>query len=167
MAIRIQRCTAETAEGFRRALDAVARERRHLAYLQAPPPETMRRFVEQILAKGWSQFYALDENRVVGWCDILPDEREGQTHCGRLGMGLLPEYRGRGIGARLISATLADALGKGLTRIELEVFASNTRARALYRKAGFAEEGRKRRARILDGVADDIVIMALLPPPGR
>ena len=127
----------------------------------------MRRFVEQILAKGWSQFYALDENRVVGWCDILPDKREGQTHCGRLGMGLLPEYRGRGIGARLISATLADALGKGLTRIELEVFASNTRARKLYRKAGFAEEGRKRRARILDGVADDIVIMALLPPPGR
>ena len=167
MDVVIQPASLDLADGFWRALDVVAREQRYLIFQEAPPLESARKFIAQVLAKGWSQFYALDENRVVGWCDILPDEREGQTHCGRLGMGLLHEYRGRGIGARLISATLADALGKGLTRIELEVFASNTRARALYRKAGFAEEGRKRRARILDGVADDIVIMALLPPPGR
>ena len=164
MDISIQRCTADLAESFWRALDAVARERRYLVFLQAPPLEATRRFVGQILAKGWCQFYAVHAGRVVGWCDILRSEHEGMTHCGHLGMGLLPEYRGRHIGTRLITATLADALDKGMTRIDLEVFASNTPAIALYRKTGFVEEGRKRRARILDGIPDDALVMALLKP---
>ena len=46
-------------------------------------------------------------------------------------------------------------------RIELEVFASNERAVRLYQSEGFMLEGRKRRARILDGTEDDILIMAL------
>jgi RimJ/RimL family protein N-acetyltransferase len=50
----------------------------------------------------------------------------------------------------------------GLERIELEVFASNTRAFALYEKLGFVTEGVKRRARKLDGQYDDNVLMALL-----
>jgi putative acetyltransferase len=41
------------------------------------------------------------------------------------------------------------------------VYASNARALALYRRFGFAEEGVKRAARILDGHAEDIVCMAL------
>ncbi len=32
-------------DGFHRALDFVARERRYLAYLEAPPPERTRAFV--------------------------------------------------------------------------------------------------------------------------
>jgi RimJ/RimL family protein N-acetyltransferase len=164
MNITIQRCSAEKADSFWHALDAVARERRHLVFLQAPPLESTRRFVGQILAKGGCQFYALHDDRVVGWCDILRNEQEGLTHTGRLGMGLLPEYRGLHIGTRLITATIADALGKGMARIELAVFASNTPAIALYRKTGFVEEGRQQRARCLDGIYDDILLLALLKP---
>ena len=60
------------------------------------------------------------------------------------------------------AATIADAFEKGLTRIELEVFAANARALALYKKFGFVEEGRKRQARCLDGVLEDSLCMALL-----
>ena len=66
------------------------------------------------------------------------------------------------VGSRLLAATLDDAFRKGLTRIELEVFAANTRAIALYRKFGFVEEGRKRQARYLDGAYEDAILMALL-----
>jgi ribosomal protein S18 acetylase RimI-like enzyme len=79
-------------------------------------------------------------------------------------MGILPEYRGRKIGMRLISETIADAFSKGITRVDLEVFASNTTALALYQKVGFIEEGRKRRARFLDGKYDDNIVMALFAP---
>ena len=98
------------------------------------------------------QFVALDEGgEVVGWCDVVRDDREGFRHAWRLGMGLLPAVRGRGVGRRLAEAAMAAARAKGAERIELEVFASNTHAIALYERLGFAREGVKRRARKLDG----------------
>jgi len=54
---------------------------------------------------------------------------------------------------------------EGLTRVELEVFASNTAAISLYTKCGFEREGVKRRARYIDGKYDDIILMALLREP--
>lgn len=164
MDISIHRATPDKADSFWQAIDTVARERRYLLFLQAPPLESTRRFVDQIIEKGWSQFYAVHDQRVVGWCDILRNEREGTRHSGHLGMGILPEYRGMKIGTRLISETIADAISKGITRIDLEVFSSNTRAIALYHRMGFVEEGRKRRARFLDGLYDDNVVMALFAP---
>jgi ribosomal protein S18 acetylase RimI-like enzyme len=77
-------------------------------------------------------------------------------------MGVLPEVRGRGVGRRLAEAAIAAAKEQGAERIELEVFASNTRAIALYEKLGFVREGVKRRARKLDGEYDDIVQMAIV-----
>ena len=40
-------------------------------------------------------------------------------------MGLLPEWRGRGVGRRLLEATLAKARRSGFKRIELDVHADN------------------------------------------
>lgn len=162
MNVTIQRCSAELADSFWQALDTVARVRRNLLFLEGPPIESTRRFVDQILAKGWSQFYAVHDGRVVGWCDIVRHERVGTSHAGHLGMGILSEFRGGKIGTRLISETLADALANGVKRIELEVFASNTRAIALYRKMGFVEEDLKRHVRYLDGTYDDNLLMAIV-----
>ena len=171
MDIVIQPATLEMADSFRQALDVVAREHRYLIFQEAPPLESTRKFIAQVLAKGWSQFYALHEGKVVGWCDVVRDERPGRTHVGRLGIGILPEYRGQKIGARLLAATIADAFEKGLTRIELEVFAANERALALYKKFGFVEEGRQRHAHCLDGAYEDSICMVLLkavaPPTTR
>jgi RimJ/RimL family protein N-acetyltransferase len=50
----------------------------------------------------------------------------------------------------------------GMERIELEVFASNTRAIALYERVGFVREGLKRRVRKIDGRYDDDVLMAVV-----
>ena len=171
MDILIQPASLDLADGFWRALDVVAREHRYLIFQEAPPLESTRKFIAQVLAKGWSQFYALHEGKVVGWCDVVRDERPGRTHVGRLGIEILPEYRGQKIGARLLAATIADAFEKGLTRIELEVFAANERALALYKKFGFVEEGRQRHAHCLDGAYEDSICMVLLkavaPPTTR
>lgn len=162
MEILIVPATIDRAESFWRALDEVARERQYLLFTEAPPVEKTREFVAEILAKGWSQFYAVREDQVVGWCDIIRHERVGMTHSGDLGIGVLPAFRGMGIGRRLLTATIDDSFNKGIQRIELEVFASNERAMLLYRVAGFVEEGRKRRARFIDGEFDDFILMALL-----
>ena len=162
MDIVIQPASLDLADGLWRALDVVAREHRYLIFQEAPPLESTRNFVSKVLAKGWSQFFAVRAGQVVGWCDVVRDERPGMTHVGRLGIGILPEFRGQKIGARLLAATVADAFQKGLIRIELEVFAANARAIALYRKFGFVEEGRKRHARCRAGSPEDSICMALL-----
>ena len=107
------------------------------------------------------QFVALKGDEVIGWCDISPRRGEGFTHCGRLGMGVLKDYRRQGIGTKLMERAIIRAIELGLERIELEVYSSNTPAINLYEKRGFNHEGAKRRARKLDGVYDDIIVMAL------
>jgi RimJ/RimL family protein N-acetyltransferase len=158
--------TAEHLESFHACLDAVARERQWIGLVQAPPLESTRQHVLASLDKGNIHFLALDTGKVVGWCDITRLEREGSRHCGRLGIGLLPGYRGRGAGRRLMESAISRALEVGLERVELEVYASNATAIGLYEKLGFVREGAKRKGRFLDGRYEDVILMALfLPTP--
>jgi RimJ/RimL family protein N-acetyltransferase len=154
--------TAEQyVDGFHAAVDVVARERRYLAFLQAPPVEGSRTFVQSLLNGAGVQVLAVDGDNVVGWCDVVRDWREGFRHGGHLGMGLVPQYRGRGIGERLARGAIEAAFAAGMERIELEVFSSNVAAIALYDKLGFALEGVKKRARKIDDAYDDNLMMAL------
>jgi ribosomal protein S18 acetylase RimI-like enzyme len=162
--IILRRSTPADAEAFRHCLDAVARERRYLAFLQAPPLSEVRAYMT---SREPIQFVALVRDEIVGWCDVSRKPYDGFRHSAVLGMGLLPAYRGRGLGRSLLRATLEAARAAGLVRIELEVLASNRAAIALYEKHGFAHEGIKRRARVLDGASEDVLCMALLTPDGR
>jgi ribosomal protein S18 acetylase RimI-like enzyme len=164
--VRIVPSEARYLQSFCATLDTVARERRYLIIVEGPSLERLQKFVTDNLQRGGVQFFALDgRNQVVGWCDVNRHQVEGYRHAGALGIGLLPAYRGRGVGARLALAAIAAARLNGIERIELEVWASNVDAIALYRQLGFVEEGVRRRARLLDGQYDDMVEMALLGAP--
>src|SRR5919198_501367 len=95
--------------GFRQAVDSVARERKYLAMIEAPPHHQVRKFVLESMAAGAPQFVALADDRVIGWCDVFPKPHGTLKHSGTLGMGLIEPYRGRGIGAELMRATLRAA----------------------------------------------------------
>ncbi|ASY74396.1 putative acetyltransferase (plasmid) [Sinorhizobium fredii CCBAU 83666] len=77
-------------------------------------------------------------------------------------MGIIPSFRGHGLGSRLIAAALHQAREAGLVRIELSVHADNTRAIGLYEKVGFIKEGVQRRSVLIDGRFIDTVNMALM-----
>ena len=161
--VRIVTTGEKYAESFNAVVDAVARERRYIGFVEGPSLESTREFIRSLLGGAGVQLLAVDPNEVVvGWCDIVRNPHEGFRHVGRLGMGLLPDYRGRGFGRQLVAQAVRAARQAGIERIELEVFASNERAIALYRTLGFATEGIKRRARKLDGQYEDHVFMALL-----
>jgi len=162
MTITIAPIAESHAEGFHACLDAVAREQKYLAQIEAPPLERLRGFVRDGVSANAAQFVAMDEGRVVGWCDIFPAWAHAVQHCGTLGMGVLADYRGRGIGQRLLSATLAKAQANGITRIVLEARADNLRAIRLYERMGFVHEARKRHALRFDGVYFDAVQMSLV-----
>jgi RimJ/RimL family protein N-acetyltransferase len=149
-------------ESFHRALDTVARERKYLAHLEAPPLSRTRAFVLSNIKSGNPQFVALAGGEVVGWCEIGRDGLPTHAHRGTLGLGILPAYRGRGLGTRLLNAALEAAFAAGFVRIELDVYAGNARAIALYEKAGFVKEGLIRAAAFIDGDYRDAITMALV-----
>jgi len=158
--IQVLTISEDCIEGYCACPDAVARERLYLGFVEAPPLESTRGFVRGVIADGIPQFVAVVGEQVIGWCDVLPMKMEGFTHCGELGMGVCRAYRGQGIGRRLLTAALARAREFGLERVELEVFASNTPAVRLYQSEGFLLEGVKGKVRFLDGVYDDLLMMA-------
>lgn len=149
-------------EGMRHVLDTVAREKRYLAFLQAPPPEETFAFYRNIVANDLCQVVAIQDGVVVGWCDVLPTHGEARAHVGTLGIALLPRARHCGIGAKLMEAAIARAWAKGLSRIELTVRTDNAKAKALYEHFGFTTEGTNRRAFLVDGEYFDTYTMALV-----
>jgi ribosomal protein S18 acetylase RimI-like enzyme len=149
-------------EGFHRTLDFVARERRYLSFLEAPPLEAARAFVLNHIKRGHPQFVVISAGEVVGWCDVTPKERPIYAHVGVLGMGLLPPFRGQGVGAALIRRSLAAARAFGFHRVELTVRENNTRAIELYTKIGFETEGVMRDAVEVDGAYENLIFMAVL-----
>jgi ribosomal protein S18 acetylase RimI-like enzyme len=164
MGVEIVPMSRRHVAGFREVLDAVARERRWLAMLEAPTLARVRRFVLGNLRSGVAQFVAVDDGRVVGWCDVKPKTHETLRHGGVLGMGVAATHRGRGIGAALLRTTLDAALSRGLTRIELVVRVDNEPAIRLYRRHGFEVEGTLRHYLVVDGAAYDALQMSRLAP---
>jgi ribosomal protein S18 acetylase RimI-like enzyme len=161
MSIEIVPIERRHVAGFREVLDGVARERCWLAFLEAPPLPSVRSFVLYGLRSGMTQFVALDDGRVVGWCDVNPKAHAALRHSGVLGMGVVASHRGRGLGSALLRATVEAATAKGLQRIELIVRTDNTAAIALYQRQGFELEGRLRDYMIVDGATYDALAMAL------
>ena len=164
MTLIIEPVAPQHFEGLRRALDTVAREKRYLAFTEAPPEQDCRAFYAAIVENGWCQMVALLDGAVVGWCDVLPTHGQARSHVGTLGIGLVPAARRRGIGGQLMKAAIEAAWKTGLTRIELSVRADNPVAKALYERMGFVTEGHHLRSFRVDGVYADSYSMALLGP---
>ena len=155
--------TEEHIASFRTAVDTVARERKYLAFLEAPPLDDVTRFVLNNIEHRYPQFVVVSADTVVGWCDVLPNRtRVIYSHCGPLGVGLLPDFRGKAIGRKLIGRTIDAAFAFGLTRIELTVRDENVSAIALYKSLGFKIEGLHRNAVCIEGQYENLYSMALL-----
>ena len=156
----IRDTSPEDAKAVSVMIDAVARERRHLAATAGFSEESTLSFIAFVKAAKGVHLVALVDDAIVGWCDITPASFEGMTHVGRLGMGVKAGFRGQGVGKGLLKAALDRAFRQGLERVELEVFRSNDSAVRLYEAHGFLREGVKVGARKLDGMKDDLLLFA-------
>jgi RimJ/RimL family protein N-acetyltransferase len=132
---------------------SVAEERDGIA---AEPPIDVEK-----LAANWTidgTLVAIAEANLVGEIHVNPS----WMGFGEIGMMVAAEWRGRGVGTALVAAAIEWARERGLHKLALSVFPHNQAAIALYRKLGFAEEGRLRRhIRRADGQLWDLIEMGL------
>lgn len=150
------------ATAVAKCIDTIAKERRFIASTRGCTNQDTYEYIEYLKQADGVHLVVEVANMIVGWCDIAPGIFEGLKHVGHLSMGLLINHRGQGWGKKLLATALRAAFSKNFERVELYVFATNTQALELYRRAGFQQEGIKIKARKLDGKYDDIVVLGML-----
>lgn len=106
-----------------------------------PDPWSRKTLRETLREERSFLLLAEEDGEAAGYINTsyLLDEMELNRIC------VLPGFRRRGTGAALLRAAFRFAAEKGVTAFFLEVRASNAPAQALYRSAGFAEVGRRKR----------------------
>jgi RimJ/RimL family protein N-acetyltransferase len=159
MSVEIVYPSEKYFSSFHEALSKVASERVYIEMIEAPSLDKVSAFQKDLIGKNGPVYYAIDNDRVVGWCDVFPFNNPRQSHRGGLGMGLIPEYRGQGLGSKLLSSVIEHSKRFGLEKIELNVYTTNTSAIALYKKFGFEQEGLIKKYRKLDGQYFDCLAM--------
>lgn len=103
---------------------------------------------------------AAEGERVVGFAQVERGPYRRNHHSAMVVMGLLPEFRNRGIGTKLLAAIDEWAGRNAVTRLELTVMAHNLRAIGLYSRRGYVAEGVRRHSLIVEGKPVDELVMA-------
>ena len=84
-------------------------------------------------------------------------------HVAELGLSVRRDWRGNGVGTALMEGAIAWARATGfITRLQLEVYTTNTGAIRLYERLGFVHEGFRQHAIRRGGKYIDTYTMALL-----
>lgn len=106
----------------------------------------------------------IDDDACVG--EIVLNDLDSHNRACSLRISLMgPGVFGRGYGSQAIELVLGHAFEVvGLHRVDLEVYAFNTRAIHVYRQCGFVEEGVRRDALWWEGTFHDALLMSMLAP---
>lgn len=103
---------------------------------------------------------ATHENKIVGSLNFSGGTRSRISHTGELGVSVLKEYWGNGIGTSLIKYLINWAEESGIIKkINLGVREDNAKAIGLYKKLGFREEGKITREFLIDKVYYSALVM--------
>lgn len=152
----VRQAQAGDARAMAELMAAVAAERDGIA---TEPPVDVDERAALFARSADGSVVAVADGQIIGMLHV-----EASRHgFGDLGMLVQRDWRGRGVGSALMRAAIDWARDHGLHKLCLEVFAQNAAAIALYRKCGFAEEGRRiRQYRRASGELWDTIIMGLL-----
>lgn len=145
----------EDAEAMARLFAAVAEERDRIG---SEPPVDLEERAALFARTVDGAVVAEAGGRIVGLVNV-----EASRHgFGDLGMLVDESWRGRGVGSALMRAAVDWSRSRGLHKLCLEVFPTNTAAIALYCRNGFVEEGtRVKQYRRANGELWDAIVMGL------
>jgi RimJ/RimL family protein N-acetyltransferase len=105
---------------------------------------------------------AIEGQRIIGYAGLELFAKVEKRHAAEIGFGVAEDRVRQGIGFRVVTACIGKARELGLKRIEGDCLAGNVPSAALFRKAGFAEEGLRRGAIEKNGRLHDLRLFGLL-----
>ena len=159
--------------GFRRVsardlkrLNEIVNDPAVARFINLIPPvsmESTRDFFLECRRKKSLWYCVVVDGTIAGSVHLAPRTKNGKmAHVAEFGISLAKEYWGMGLGGRAIGFIVEEARKRRLKRIEFWGVADNMRARGLYKRKGFVEEGRNKKSFIIDGKYHDTIMMARL-----
>ncbi|MGD6873640.1 N-acetyltransferase family protein [Sutcliffiella horikoshii] len=107
-------------------------------------------------------FVAEENGKFIGYLFVMGGSVKRTKHTAYLVIGILQEYRGKGIGRTLFDNAINWASKHNISRLELTVVTENESGVALYKKSGFDIEGTKRKSLIINDKSYDEYYMSKL-----
>ena len=165
--VTIEICNAEDAEELIKTVKTYLAESKYMLTGPDdfnPPLEEERKWIRSFLENENSLLLIARQGRkILGNIDITGGKREIIKHTAVIGMGLLKEWRNTGLGTALLNKGIEWAKQNPILEILwLQVFAENTAAITIYKKAGFEIDGvQKRFFKTKDNIYYDNIIMSL------
>jgi phosphinothricin acetyltransferase len=161
-AISLRDATAEDAAAIARIYNQGIEERQ--ATLETHP-RTPEERAAWLAARGERHpvLVALAEGEMVGWASLNAfNPRVAYDHVADISVYVAREWRGHGIGARLLTGLEERARALGYHKLVLAGFPSNTAAVRLYTRHGFSAVGVYHEQGLLDGRWVDVLLMEKL-----
>jgi len=158
----IRRARAEDAEEVIAHVNAVGAERVHImTEVLVKTPKEERALFRRTVGGAGLYLVAVIDGEIVGSSDISRGRQLKNRHTASLGIALRKDARGVGLGLAMMESMIGWARSVGIRKLTLGVFASNTPARALYRRLGFTREGRLKGQVVLRKEPVDELLLAL------
>lgn len=132
------RCfTLSDRPSLKATIDAICAEGCWMFTSNFQPTSSWRHALEEPTCSCHCLLIAEVQDRIVGWCRVLPSECKANVNDAELGIELLPNYRNQGLGTALVHRTLDWAREENLHHLRLRTRRDNTRARRVFTHCGF------------------------------
>lgn len=159
----IRDAEVKDAENIINAINSVGAEKVYiLTEIFAHDADWERNFIQEHVKekKDFLLVVAEVEGNIVGTSSIHPGSSPKDRHVGGLGISIVKEWRGLGIGTAMMTYMINWAKNYGLEKLYLSVFSTNQRAINLYKKFNFQVEGKRKKQYKIEGKYIDEIIMA-------
>ncbi|MDW7650730.1 MAG: GNAT family protein [Bacillota bacterium] len=162
--VQIREAVTDDAANIINYLDKIAAETDYLTFgpgeLRISEKE-QKTFIRRCLDDPRRVLYVAEtDEEIVGAVDFRPGERPRVSHAGEFGVSVLKRFWGFGIGTELVRTLLTWAEQSGHVRkLNLKVRSDHSAAIHVYRKLGFADEGRIAREFFVEGRFFDALCM--------
>lgn len=110
--------------------------------------ETEKAYIKDMDRRHNLLLVAVVNGAVVGSLAALQSDgghRPHTAHILNVGLHLMKDFRGLGIGTRMLQYTIAWAKEQGFKKLEASIFTTNKRSLNLFSKSGFVEDGTRRK----------------------
>lgn len=126
-------------------------------------PENQQKMIENIKDKDNSTILVAEKDKeLVGYLLAIGGNARRNKHAAYIVIGILKDYRGKGVGNLLFEKLEQWANHQRVHRLELTVVTQNKAGLSLYKKRGFEIEGTKRDSLFINGKYFDEYCMSKL-----
>jgi L-phenylalanine/L-methionine N-acetyltransferase len=141
--VEVRPARPSDARAALRLMGEVAAERRFIRTEEVRwSPREMRKRYRRSWTTGEATIVAVADGRLIGTLGLWREANPVTRHVASLGMLVAEDWRGRGVGSALLGEAFRWARWAGVEKLGLTVYPQNDRARRLYERFGFVEEGR-------------------------